>query len=259
MKIHPMPLAALLLALSVAGLAQDTTTAPPPPPNSAPQTSPPRPGAWQGRGGGFRGGAGGRGLLGTVTEVAADHYTLKSDSGDVYTIHFSANTRFMHPSGDARPAGGEEGQRQQMQPIKPTDIKVGDAVTVAGEVDATAKSVGAVFIVQLDPERAKELRQMEANYGKTWLMGRVTAIDGVKVTLLGGLDKTAHSFVADENTTFRRHRDPITLSDVAVGDNVRIEGALKDGVFVATSVSVMGQPREQQGGPQDGPPGAPPK
>jgi hypothetical protein len=111
-----------------------------------------------------------------------------------------------------------------------------------GEVDATAKSVGAVTVVQIDPERAKQMREMQANYGKTWLMGKVTAIDGVKVTLFGNVDNVAHTFIADENTTFRKRREPITLADLQVGDRVRVEGAVKDGIFVAASVTVMGMP-----------------
>jgi hypothetical protein len=45
--------------------------------------------------------------------------------------------------------------------------------------------------------------------------------------------------VADENTTFRRRRDPITLADIQVGDIVRAEGAVKDGVFTAATVGDM--------------------
>jgi hypothetical protein len=81
---------------------------------------------------------------------------------------------------------------------------------------------------------------MEANFGKTWLMGKVTAIDGAKITLTGTLDNAPHTVVADENTAFRKRRDPITLADVQVGDTVRVDGAQKDGAFAATSVSVNG-------------------
>jgi hypothetical protein len=113
-----------------------------------------------------------------------------------------------------------------------------------GEVDATAKSVGAMTIMQIDPERAKQMRELQANYGKTWLMGKVTGIDGVKVTIMGSVDNAAHTFAADENTTFRKRRDPITLADIQVGDTVRVEGAVKDGSFLATTVSAMGAPQE---------------
>jgi hypothetical protein len=114
--------------------------------------------------------------------------------------------------------------------------------------------------MQIDPERAKQLREMQANYGKTWLMGKVTAIDGVKVTLMGGVDNAAHSFVADENTTFRKRRDPITLADIQVGDTIRVEGALKGDAFVATAVNAMGPPPEgAQGAPRTGPPSTQPQ
>jgi hypothetical protein len=220
-------------------------------------------GGWQGQGRGQHGGRGmsggfgmgmGRGLMGTVTEVAADHYTIKTDAGETYVVYYSANTRMMkqsvqhrRPDGQNGPdgQGGQGGQGgNPPQPIKATGIKVGDAIAAMGEIDATTKSVGAVMVMQLDPERAKQMREMQANYGKTWLMGKITAVDGVKVTLMGALDNTAHDFVADENTTFRKHRDPITLADLQVGDTIRVEGAIKDGSFLATTVSAMGPPQD---------------
>jgi len=186
----------------------------------------------------------GNGITGTVTEVAADHYIIKTDAGDSYTIHFSVNTRILKQTMQSRVAG-ERGNREQTVPLtlKPSDIKMGDAVFAAGEVDAVAKSVGAVVIAQLDPERAKQMREIRANYGKTWLMGKVTAINETKVTLLGSVDNAAHAFVADEDTTFRKRREPITLADVHLGEMVRVEGVVKDGIFVAASVAVMVMPQ----------------
>ena len=215
-----------------------------------------------GRGGwGMGQGMMGRGVLGTVTEVAADHYTVKTEAGDLYTVRFSANTRIMKGGGGGgmRRGGQDEGGPPPNPPeaIKPTDIKVGDAIAANGDVDATAKSVGAAVIFQIDPERAKQMREMQANYGKTWLMGRVTAINEVKVTLQGGPGNETQTFVADENTTFRKRRDPITLADIQVGDMVRVEGAVQNGEFVAKSVAVMGPPPQramQPGGAASPPP-----
>jgi hypothetical protein len=207
-------------------------------------------------GGGYGMGQG-RGVMGTVTEVAADHYTIKTDSGETYTVHYSVNTRMVKQAAQGPRQGQGQGQGQSQgqgrsrgegeggggnppESIKPTDIKVGDAIGAMGEVDATAKSIGAVVVALLDPERAKQMHEMEANYGKTWLMGKITAVDGVTVTLMGAVDNVAHTFVADENTSFRKRRDPITLADLAVGDVVRVEGAVKDGAFLATTVNTMG-------------------
>jgi hypothetical protein len=238
------------LTLATAASAQDAVTPPGPQPQVQSNTGN---GGQRGQGRGLGGGAGtGRGTMGTVTEVAPDHYTIKTETGETYTVHYSVNTRILkqqaqaHTRGEGgQSAGGEGGNRgggNPPTPLKATDIKVGDAIAAMGDVDANAKSIGAMVVLQIDPERAKQMREMEANYGKTWLMGKVTAIDGVKVTLAGSIDHTPHTFVADENTTFRKHRDPITLADIQVGDTVRVEGALKDGGFLATSVNAMGPP-----------------
>ena len=238
MKIHCLCAIVFGVALTLSASSQDAN-----------------PGQRGGRGG-WGGMSGGGGVTGTVTEVLADHYIIKTDGGETYTIQFSANTRIMKQMARQRGEGGGN----PPQPLKSTDIKVGDAVAALGEVNAAAKSVGAVVVLQLDPERAKQFREMQANFGKTWLMGKVTAIDGTKVSIFAAVDNAAHAFVADENTTFRKHREPITLTDVQVGDRVRVEGAVKDGIFVAASVTVMGMP---QGGapsvPHDGaPPTTPP-
>jgi hypothetical protein len=131
--------------------------------------------------------------------------------------------------------------------IKSSDIKAGDAIMAMGERDESVKSVGAVMVMQVDPERAKQMAEMRANFGKTWLMGRVTAVNETKITVHSGVDNADHTFVVDENTSFRRRRDPVTLADLQVGDNMRVDGAVKDGQFVATTVSVMMPP--MQGGP----------
>jgi hypothetical protein len=221
MKYHLLSAIAFGLVLSVTVSAQDANPGP------------------RGGRGGWGGGMGmGGGITGTVTEVAADHYTIKTDAGDTYTIHFSVNTRIVKQTIQRRGEGGGN----PPQTIQPSEIKVGDAVGVMGEVDAAAKSVGAVVIAQLDPERARQIRELRANFGKTWIQGKVTAINETKVTLLSSVDNAAHAFVADENTTFRKRREPITLADVQVGDVVRVEGAVKDGIFVAATVVVMGMP-----------------
>jgi Domain of unknown function (DUF5666) len=259
-------LSAIVLGMALgAASAQDAPTASP---ESQNPVQGPASGGGQGHGqhggragqagrGGWGGGmGGGAGITGTVTEVAAGHYTIKTDAGDTYTVHFSVNTRILKQTIQRRGEGGGN----LPQTLKPTDIKVGDAVGVMGEVDAAAKSVGAVVIAQLDPERARQIRERLASYGKTWLQGRVTAINETKVTLFGALDNAAHTFVADEDTTFRKRREPITLADVQVGDVVRVEGSVKDGIFVAASVAVMGmQPGGTPTVPRDATPAPQPR
>lgn len=214
-------------------------------------------GAGQGRArGGFGGFGGGRGVIGTVTEVAADHYTVKTETGDRYTVHFSANTRIMKQGpggfrrrgqGTADGAGDQpETPRQPPQMLKSTDIKVGDVITSGGEVDASAKSVGAVFIMQMSPEQVERMKQMRDEWGKTWLAGKVTGIQDTTITIEGAMDHQPHGIVVDENTSFRQRRDSITLADIKPGEELRAEGSLKNGAFTAASVVAM-QPGNGQG------------
>ncbi|MFC5862858.1 hypothetical protein ACFPT7_11190 [Acidicapsa dinghuensis] len=244
----------------------------------AQSTSPSSAGNGQGQGQGqgqgrMRGGfGGGRGVIGTVTEVAADHYTIKTETGDLYTVHFSANTRIMKQVGGgfrrggqgsgqssgqgsgqgggqgAGEAGGDQPQapRQPPQMLKSTDIKIGDVITTGGEVDASAKSVGAVFIMQMSPEQVARMKQMQADWGKTWLAGKVTGIQDTIITIEGTMDHQPHAIVVDENTSFRERRDSITLADIKPGEELRAEGALKNGAFTATTVAAM-QPGNGQG------------
>ncbi|HUX45647.1 MAG TPA: hypothetical protein VMV57_12925, partial [Terracidiphilus sp.] len=233
----------VLVALSLAfgsACAQDAPTDPsqqPQNPGARQQGHRGGPGAW---GGNFLGN--GRGLTGTVTAVSADNYTLRTETGEVYTVHFSVNTLILKQRIRRQEPGAQPGFQSGAQPgsapepgsgpqiLKPADIHIGDVIAAGGEVDEAAKSVGAVFVVQLDPERARQMREMEASYGKTWLMGRVIAMDGVKITLEGIRDKASYTFVADKNTAFRLRREPITLADIHLGDMVRADGVRKDGI-----------------------------
>jgi hypothetical protein len=254
MKMRLFSVAVLGFGLALSLAAQDPSTL---------QDSTGQPPA-QGRGPGQRGGwgggmgmGGGRGIMGTVTESAADHYTIKTETGESYVVHFSANTRIMKQT--VRHEGDNSGR---MGPggvpplaIKASEIKVGDAVTVVGEPDAATKSIGAVIVLQMDPERAKQIHEMQANWGKTWLGGKVTGIKETTVTIEGMMDHAAHSFVVDENSTFRKRREPITLGDLQVGDLVRAEGAVKNGVFVAAMVQVQNMPQgDGPRVPRNGPP-----
>ena len=215
------------------------------------------PGPGQGQGGGFQRGEGrgmmlfgGHGTVGTVTAVAADHYTIKTETGDTYTVFYGVNTRILKQAPFEhrdQPHSNDDDTvpRTPPEPIKATDIKVGDVIAAGGDLDVSAKTVGAVAVLLVDPERAKQMRAMQADYGKTWLMGRVTAINEVRISIQGGPDNASHDFVADENTLFRKRRDPITLADIQVGDMVRVEGGARNGSFVATTVAVMGGPNDR--------------
>src|ERR1700761_5613344 len=76
----------------------------------------------------------GNGVRGTVTAAASDSFTIRTDEGDTYKVLYGPNTRLM----------------KDRQPIEAGDIHVGDMLLAGGLVDAKAKTVGAVLVVDVD-------------------------------------------------------------------------------------------------------------
>jgi Domain of unknown function (DUF5666) len=174
----------------------------------------------------------GNGVRGTVTAAAANSFTIRTDEGETYQVLYSPNTHLM----------------KDRQPIAAGDVHVGDMLMAGGLVDPKAKTVGAVFVVDID---AKEVRDARAAFGKTWVMGKVTAIHELKITIERAGDKQTQTVAVDENTSFRKRREDVTLADVKVGDTISAQGALHADTFLATALRIM-TPREP--GQAPGPP-----
>jgi hypothetical protein len=201
------------------------------------QDGPPAgPGAGQGGGQGIAAAFAEHGVQGTVTTISGDDITVKTENGATYKIETGVNTRF----------------RKQRDQIKITDIHAGDMVGAFGDKDDKAKTLGAVAVMVFDKEQFEKAR---ADFGKTWTAGSVQAIDETKITIKRP-DNVTQTIVVDENTSFRKRRDSVTLADIKVGDNVTARGALQGGNFLATVLSV-GAPGGGgfRGGPRPG--GAP--
>src|SRR5271154_4735081 len=130
--------------------------------------------------------AGGQMVRGTVTAATADNLTVKTDAGETYQVAISANTRV----------------NKDRQPVKVADIKVGDGVGAMGVLDPATKTVHAVFVTVIDAEQVKKARE---NMGKTYITGKVTAIDvdALKVTVLRP-DGVSQVIGVDEQTSFKR-------------------------------------------------------
>ncbi|GGA75395.1 hypothetical protein GCM10011507_28450 [Edaphobacter acidisoli] len=189
--------------------------------------------------------AGGQMVRGTVTAVTADHLTVKTDAGDVYQVAVSANTRLM----------------ENRQPVKLTDVKVGDGVGAMGVMDAPTKTVHAVFVAVMDAEQVRKARE---GLGKVYITGKVTAVDmdALKITVLRP-DGVSQVIGVDEGTSFRHggrrlasmmngsgpveagapgtapDEQSVTLADVKVGDRVMGPGTIKNGVFVPTQLGIV--------------------
>ena len=199
----------------------------------------------------------GRMVRGTVTAVAPDHLTVKSDSGDVFQVAVTPNTQV----------------RKGRELVKLADVHPGDGVGAMGELDVPNKTVHALYLFLVDAEQLKKAREA---MGKTYIAGKVTAIDELKITLQRA-DGVAQTIAVDEDTSFKRGGrgmsaimsgtgigpagpggpgaeagrpsragasggpdggESITLADIKVGDSVAGPGALKNGIFVPTQLFV---------------------
>jgi hypothetical protein len=158
-------------------------------------------------------------VRGDVTAISGNSITVKTDEGD-YTIATGPNTRF----------------RKQRDEVKLTDLHVGDMIAAVGDKDPKAKTVGAMFVIVIDRQQYEKAR---ADFGKTWTAGVVQSIDGTNI-VIKRVDNVTQTIAVDENTGFRHRREDITLADIKPGDHIGARGALQNGTFLATEVSIGG-------------------
>lgn len=217
-------------------------------------------GQGQGRRRGGFGGQVGQRVQGIVTAATAGKVTIKTDTGDSYDITVSETSRVMKSG----------------QPIKLSDVKPGDSVTAMGQVDSASKTVQAMMLMDVD---AATLAKAKENMGKTYITGRITAIDAdnLKLTVMR-TDNVSQVIAVDDGTSFQRGNrgvaadvaaaggiaggtfgggmrrggqggqaaappapESITLADIKVGDSLMATGTLKNGTFTALKMGVTPQ------------------
>ncbi len=235
----------------------------------------------RGAGGGQRGGfAGMQRVSGEVTAVSGATLTLKTEEGGTVQVVTTDNTRVMKGRagvGGGAPTGGT---------VKVSDLKVGDGVVASGTLDEPNKTIHAAILIATD---AAEVKRLKENLGKTFITGKVTAIDldNAKMTV-ERTDKVSQTIGFDETTSFKRGGrgggmgamgmgggagaapaagaaeggESITLADIKVGDNVTGTGSVKGGTFVPAQLMVTTPRVPGAGGPggrRRGPGGAGPE
>jgi hypothetical protein len=204
-----------------------------------------------GQGGGRGQFAGMQRVAGVVTAVSGDTITVKAEDGTVYQVTTTPNTRVMKDRGTS---------------IKIADLKVGDGVMAGGNMDAPTKTLHAAFVAATD---AATLKKMHDDLGKTYITGKVTAIDADNLRMtIQRADGVAQTIGFDETTSFKRGGrggrggggmgmgagtppaieggESITLADIKVGDSVVGTGAVKAGVFIPGQLNVAA-PRAGRG------------
>lgn len=189
----------------------------------------------------------GENVVGKVTVVSKDSLTIAPlTGGDPVTVKVSETTRVS----------------KDRQPFKLEDIKVDETVFARGELKNNVMQAAVVGVV--NPEMIQRLQQgggpggarggMMAglnpeDMGKKFIAGEVKAINETTLTI-GRSDGQTQDIEVDENTSFKKGSESITLPDIKVGDFVHGRGELKDNMFVPKELIVgRSQARNLMGGP----------
>lgn len=191
-------------------------------------------------------------ILGKVTEVGKDSVTITPLGGNdpavgsktPVTIKVTDTTRIS----------------KQREPIKLQDIKTGDSVFAVGRREGDTIQASIVGVVPA--EMAARMNSGQgggrmpfgqggqfdpADMGKKYILGTVKAINETKLTI-ARTDGQTQEIEVDENTSFRKARESITLPDIKVGDFVMGRGDVKNNVFVPKTLNVGPPQRQFQSG-----------
>ena len=190
-------------------------------------------------------------VVGKVTAVSKDSLTLAPlMGGDAVTVKVSDTSRVV----------------KDRQPFKFEQIKVDDVIFARGELKNNSMQAAVVSVV--NPEMIQRVQQgggpggpgggmagfNREDLGKKFIAGEVKAINETKLTIARP-DGQTQDIEVDENTSFKKSGESITLPDIKVGDFVRGRGELKENTFVPKEL-IVGRPqmRIMMGGPGGQPP-----
>ena len=212
---------AMVLALCAAAWAQGPDNVPPTDQQSQPQ------GQWG------RGGRRGPGVAGTITAISGNTITVKTQDGSTAQVNVTDQTRF----------------RKERQDAKLADLKVGDNVFVRGEKGSDGSLQAEMVAI---PPQGMQMNFREG-LGKNFIMGEIKSINGTQIEIARP-DGQTQTIAVDENTSFKKDRESVTLADFKAGDRVFGRGEVKNDVFVAATLN-QGQPgMMRRGGGEGGPP-----
>ena len=166
--------------------------------------------------------AGMQAIRGTVTRTAGSTVYVKAHDGTLYQVETGANTHFVKNGAGAAP----------------NSAHAGDTVLAGGELDARKHTLGAVFVAVVDAAELAELDQRRVQWGKTWLAGTITEKRGTSLVIKRP-DGQVNTVAVDEDTSFRKRHQSITLPDIEVGDGMTVTGAFDKNVFTAKVLTIV--------------------
>jgi preprotein translocase subunit YajC len=213
----------LCLFVSMLCVAQTTPASPP----SEDQGPPPAQGSQ-------RNGQRPPGLAGTITAIDAHAITLKTRDGQTAQVAIDDKTQY----------------RKGREPATFSILKVGDTVFVRGE--KTGENAWRAAVVATRGQDDGPVGDFAEGMGKRFIAGEIKSVDGTQLTIQRP-DGVTQKISVDEDTSFRKNGESVTLADLKPGDHVFGRGELKNDVFVPAVLNV-GQPKFGMQGQNEAPP-----
>ena len=182
--------------------------------------------------------------LGTVTAVAGNSLTLKTDAAQVVTVSVADGVRILQLA-----PGSTDLKTAQTIALK--DIAVGDRVLVNGKAgdDAGAFTASRVILMK-SSDIAQKHQAEQADWQKRGTGGIVSAVDAGTGTLTVAVGAKKVAVTTSDKTQFRRYAGdsvkfedakPGTLAQVQGGDQLRVLGAKsEDGSSIQAEEIVSG-------------------
>lgn len=186
-----------------------------------------------------RRGMGGEPVAGTVTSVGVDRFQIKQQDGSTATVLVNDQTHY----------------RQEQQEFQLEDLKVGDHVFVRGTPNSD-KQIVAVGVRRMTEDQFQRFQSGAAGGGPGgpgggrggpggggWqggpgagnrAGGEILSIDQNQIKVRGRQGEKI--IVVNDQTTFSKEGQSITLKDLKVGDHIFAIGKEVSGQFVATQV-----------------------
>ena len=169
--------------------------------------------------------------LGTVTAVAGDSLTLKTDAGQVVVISVPDGTRILQLA-----PGSTDLKTAQTIALK--DIATGDRVLVNGKAGDSASTFAAARVILMKSTDIAQKHEMEqADWQKRGTGGIVKSVDASAGTLTIAVGVKEIAVKTSGATQFRRYAGdsvkfedakPGTLAQIQPGDQLRVRGAKSD-------------------------------
>jgi Domain of unknown function (DUF5666) len=182
--------------------------------------------------------------LGTVTAIAGNSLTLKTDAGQQVVVSVPDGTRILQLA-----PGSTDLKTAQTIALK--DIEVGDRVLVSGKAGDNPDTFAAARVILMkSTDIAQKHETEQADWQKRGTGGIVSAVDAGTSTLTVTVGAKKVAVTTSPKTQFRRYAGdsvkfedakPGTLAQIQPGDQLRVLGTKsEDGSSIPADVIVSG-------------------